>query len=408
MATGQLDDDASSEIILYNSSGLHVLGVQRPSRDPVPLVIGQAGPTGNFSNFSAIDQAGIELIDLAAAVVDGAPLAAPATIAVQALADQAQFVLAHRVLDGWQWGSAVRSDDFGVVHADLDLVRGDYARAVAGYDDLSRAGTPAAGGLKMGGLSLDARRVLAGKLLTGGTRLLDERFEDEGGGAYFLGPGSGTLTVQSDRTGQYGGRYERGKFAALRIAYAGHDPGSLVIAALNMNPASLWDGKKPFRLGFKFFASRLLYAATFMARFVSVEKLMNSDTTRRDEFLHCALGHGRNSMSQEGDRYTANFNFPSRSVNRTGKFAAEFVPDHWLEVEVEYLPTLRIAHLVIRHVDRNRDDIPLARSDVAAIEPPRDGPYALQFSLVGETVRTDDEHAGLEIFIDEVRFEVFD
>jgi len=191
MATGQLDDDASSEIILYNASGLHILGVHRPSHDPAPHVIGPDEPSGNFSNFMAMDQAGIKLIDLAAAVVDGAPVAEPATIAVQALADQAQFVLAHRVLDSWQWGDAARSDDFGVVRADLDLARGDYARAVDGYDALHRAGASAVGGLKMGDLSLDDRRRLAGRLLTGGTRLLDEGFEAEGGGSLLPRPGRG-------------------------------------------------------------------------------------------------------------------------------------------------------------------------------------------------------------------------
>jgi len=408
MATGQLDDDACSEIILYNTSGLHILGVHRPSHRPAPRVIGPVKPSGNFSNFMAMDQAGMKLIDLAAAVVDGAPVGEPATVAVQALADQAQFVLAHQLLDSWQWGDAARRDDFGVVRADLDLARGDYARAVAGYDALDQADGSAVGGLKMGGLSRDERKTLAGKLLTGGKRLLDENFEAEGEGAYFLVPGAGTLTVESDRTGQYGGRYGRGNFAALRSRYAGHDPGSLVITSLNMTPASLWDGKKPFRLRFKVFVSRLLYAATFGTRFVPAESVIDSDPTRKDEFLHCALGHARNSMSQEGDRYMANFNFPWRTVNRTGKFATEFVPDHWLEVEIEYIPTLGIAHLVIRHVDRNRDDPPLARSDVTGINPPRGGHYALQFSLVGETPRTDDEQAGLEIFLDEVRFEVFD
>ncbi len=408
MATGQLDEDPSSEIVLYNGSVMHTMGVSRPPHDRPPRVIGAAQPSGNHSNFRAMDMTGIKLIDLAAAIVDGESVVRPFAAAVQGLVDQAQFVLAQGVLDSWQWGDEERSVLFTLVHADLDLARGDYDTAAAAYTDLVRARTPVEGGLEMGGLSFDDRRSLAEKLLSGGTLLLDERFEDEETGRLVVGPGGGTLTLQSDRIGQYGGRYERGRFGALRCGPAKSDQEEYLFTTLTPNPSSLWDGTRPFRLSFKVFVSRLFFASSFVAKLVPAGSVEIPDRSHSKAFVCCILSHARNSMSQEGDRYMVNFNFPGRAVNRTGRFAAEFVPDHWLDVEMEYIPALGIAHLFVRHVDRSRNDPPLARSDVTAIEPPRGGQYALQFLLQGFAVRTDDQNAALEVFVDEVRFEVFD
>jgi len=419
VATGELDGDDDSEIVLYNGAHINVLGVNRPCRVPPPSVIGSPGGGRQHCPLYGIDNAGVELIDAATALIDGREVVESLRSAVQGFVDGARFGLAHELLTGWQWREVTQLDAFACMRADLDSMNGRYDSAARAYSELLQSGPVGQAGLQMAGIPVEERCALVEQFRAGGRRLIEETFESDDGAGYFLGAGFGTLALESDREGRYGGRYERGRFLALRCNHEGGGHRKAVLLnSLNIRPCELWNGRQSFRLSFLVYVSSLPYGASFTALLAPTETALPRDSCRasnplsndrwKANFVTCILSHVRNSISQEGDRYYAYFSFPGGDAARAGRFSAEFVTDHWLRVEAEYIPKLENARMVIRHVDRDPGSDPVARCVATGVKPAKSASYALQFILTSELSPTAEEHVGLEVFIDEVRFEVFD
>ena len=421
-AMGELDGDPAPEVCMYSFGALYVLGLSFPPPPSAPVPGGMSIQGHALSR--VMDRVGLQALETVMELVDGTPAAEKLEKTFREIVGYGRFDLARALLNEWR-GAAPASlfPVFDLIGADLSLLCGEYTAALEKYHTLSRVSPAPGRGLFSRGLPLAARRRLAERMGAGGGRvLLEERFEDPASAGEVLRPGGRAEPIERarDETGQYGGWYGRGAFAVLKATYD-RTPvfGPCELASYPVPMPEPWDGRRPFRLSFLLYVKTLhfsdgLYvelrppgaaAAAFQAAGGAAPAVSEEGGK---QFFSVRFQHVRNSTLWEGDRFIVDGRIDPPPRIMRGRYVSEFPLSCWLRVTMEYVPSLAVAHLTVRHLDRDpRRAPPVARIDFTGVPPPPPGKYVVHFSLTRNTVDAVEPPMEMAVFLDEIRFEVF-
>ena len=360
------------------------------------------------------------LLDLAGAVIKKKSRADRlARKAFTELAGSLRYDFAERLIKEWDLERRLGPAALSVINAAIDLLAGRYGDAARQYTrylsrEMGMNKTADPEGL-ISDLDPEERRSLAVRLGGEGEVRFFEDFEKtmdrwetrswEGGGE---------VGLDSDPTGKFGGRYERGRYAFL----SGETteiikPSNSELAAFTSHE-TIRIGEKPFKLSFLVYIKQLNYSQSLIAvlfREKAGEKIRTIPKNLEDSLL-VTMGHNRNTTFVEGDRYgfgthPGKWALPGEVIHNS-ELTSFFPVGHWLEVEFEYIPELGVNQSELRHVDRKREDAVLAGIDYSVEGRPKPGFYKLYFGLLhGSSEPAQVSAFRSEIFIDEIRLTEF-
>jgi hypothetical protein len=431
---GMLDADPNPEIIISDRHGLAVLGLGDLNESRTDRVYGEPPRSWQqgrpYKEAWLRDDAAKELMMLCRTVKNNQRDSKNIRKTFDALAGYCRFNLGDRILKDIQdiqekeesnnETSGYNQNLLSLIRADLCLLEGRYKDAKEKYKDVLEIAEPyGIEGLESINLSLEDKSNLSSRMMGRGKSVLTEDFESERKEWSFesnIGwdweEDLKIINRDIDKEGFHGGSYQDDCFAVLKAEFGGYQSNRVhELVHLTSHEIPHWTGDQSFRLSFHVYVSKLYYATAFNTVLIRSDQLKEKEHDYKNLKEACYMGfhmaHGRNSPFIEGDRYKVEMIGSVNYTIRTGNFASEFPLGHWLKVTFEYIKELKMGHLFIHHMDRHPDSGLVSAIHLNRMTEPEKGPYKIRFSLTRDSSLPAEGTMPVEVFIDDVRFELF-